>query len=160
MSRLEVDTKHVHAFVKHCSFHTESLTSVKSSRFPSDCFFEGFHKVGICSVFGFLPGRWRLCLQRSVETQLYFLWLKVATKFDSTPRLFWQSHPCHKKRGSREPPWTGLLHRRTKITGLKITYRTVGTGPSINWRTSLHKVQDLTRNFLRKQCVEKAEVLI
>lgn len=86
----------------------------------------------LCRLF--LVGIWfppwllnSMCLQHSVEMQLYFLWLKVTTRFDTMLHLFWQSHPWHKKHRSREPPWTDPLHRRTKITGIKKTYSIVGT---------------------------------
>lgn len=49
--------------------------------------------------------------------------------------------PLHKKRRSREPPWTSLLHRRTKITGLQITYRTGGTGAIAR---SQYELEDFT----------------
>lgn len=137
-------------------------TSIKWPPFSFDCFLRGSTKsvFARCSLSSLVV---ELCAYRDpVETQLYFLWLKVTTKFDSVPRLFWQSHPCHKKGRSSEPPRTGLLHRRTKITGLQIADRTVGTGAIARSQYELEDFtsQDLTRNFLQKQCAEKPEDLI
>lgn len=115
--------------------------SAEASPFAFNCFLRSSTKsvfarcwvsslaVDVCAT--------ALCEKR----QLSFLWLQVTTKCNSMPQLFWQSHPCHKERRSREPPWTGLLHKRTKITGLRITYRSVGTGAIAR---SQYKLEDFS----------------
>lgn len=107
--------------------------------------FEGFHKVGICLVLGSLPVptelRGNVALLPLTEGYSK-IWQHAWVVLTVTPL----------QTGiSRGRPRTGRLHRRTEITGLE-GLRPLHT-PSMNWRTSLCKVQDLTRNFLKKHCM-------